>query len=160
MQFRTFALLSAGLTVAACGGGDKKAAAPPASTTPAAAAPAGNPAPITGGIKVVQMIGDATGMSKFEPATITIKEGDGIRFDAISGGPHNIAFDPATLSPEAKAALAANMPSQDLGELSGKLVNNGENYTISFANVPPGTYVASCTPHAANNMKMTITVTK
>ena len=28
----------------------------------------------------------------------------------ISGGPHNVAFDPATLPAAAKAALLANMP--------------------------------------------------
>jgi plastocyanin len=160
MQFRTFAVVAAGVTMVACGGGDKKPEAAPAGGAPPAAAAAAAPAPITGTLHVVQMVGDATGMAKFDPPTISIKEGDGIRFDAISGGPHNISFDPATLSPEAKAALTANMPSQDLGELSGKLINNGESYTISFANVPPGTYTANCTPHMANNMKMTITVTK
>ena len=54
--------------------------------------------------------------------------------------------------------LIANMPNQDLGELSGKLLQTGESYTISFANVPPGTYEAICTPHLATGMKMKITV--
>jgi plastocyanin len=160
MQFRTFALITAGLTLAACGGEKKPEAAAPAKAPAAAAAPAGNPAPITGQTKVVQMVGDASGANKFEPATITIKQGDGIRFDAISGGPHNVSIDGATLAADAKAALINNMPSQDMGELSSKLINNGENYIVSFANVPPGTYTISCTPHMANNMKMTVTVTK
>jgi plastocyanin len=76
----------------------------------------------------------------------------------VSGGPHNVAFDPATLSPEAKTALTANMPEQ-AGELSGKmLLNANEEYTVSFAGVPAGTYDFHCTPHLAMNMKGKITI--
>ena len=157
MQLRPFVVLAAGLALGACGG-EKKTETPPANPAPAAA-PAGNGAPITGATKIVQMVGDATG-SRFDPATITIKVGDGIRFDAISGGPHNVSFDAAALSPEAKAALVANMPSQDMGELSSKLIADKESYTISFANVPPGTYAINCTPHMALQMKMTVIVQK
>jgi len=157
MQFRPFVVLAAGLALGACGG-EKKPETPPANPAPAAA-PAGNPAPITGKTTVVNMVGDATG-SRFEPATVTLKAGDGIRFDAISGGPHNVSFDVASLSPEAKTALVANMPSQDMGELSSKLIADKESLTISFANVPPGTYTVNCTPHMALQMKMTVTVQK
>ena len=157
MQFRPFVVLAAGLALGACGG-EKKPETPPANPAPAAA-PAGNPAPITGKTTVVNMVGDATG-SRFEPATVTLKAGDGIRFDAISGGPHNVSFDVASLSPEAKTALVANMPSQDMGELSNKLIADKESLTISFANVPPGTYTVNCTPHMALQMKMTVTVQK
>ena len=34
----------------------------------------------------------------------------------------------------------------------------GEGATISFANIPAGTYPFNCTPHLAMNMKGTITV--
>lgn len=158
MQLRTFAAVAAGLALVACGG-EKK---PEANPQPAAAAPtpaASNAAPITGKTVVVQMVGDATGY-RFEPATVTIKVGDGIRFDAVSGVPHNVSFDVAALTPEAKAALVANMPAQDLGELMGKLMLEKESLTISFGNVPPGTYVVNCTPHLANQMTMTVTVQK
>ena len=37
------------------------------------------------------MIGDAKGY-RFEPADITIKQGDAIKFIMVSGGPHNVAF--------------------------------------------------------------------
>ena len=103
------------------------------------------------------MIGDATGY-KFEPANITVKQGDAIKFVMVSGGPHNVAFQNVT-DAAAKAQLDANMPGQKLGELSGPFVMQpNETYTISFAKVPAGKYDYICTPHAAMNMKGTITV--
>jgi len=158
----------AALALGACGG-EKAAektdsAAAPAMAAPApeaAAAPAapaaGAMAPITGTTHEVKMIGDGQGY-RFEPADITIKAGDGIKFVMITGGPHNVAFDAATLSPAAKTALMANMPEQQ-GELSGKmLLNANESYTVSFAGVPAGSYEVHCTPHMAMNMKGKITV--
>ncbi|MDQ2668450.1 MAG: plastocyanin/azurin family copper-binding protein [Gemmatimonadota bacterium] len=160
------------MMLAACGGDNKAAdtsaaAAPAADTTAAvpagsmsAAAPAAGAvaaAPVTGTIHDVKMVGDAKGY-RFEPAAITIKEGDGIRYINISGGPHDVAFDPAQIPAAVKPQLSANMPDQ-MGELAGKLlVTPNENYTISFAKIPPGTYEAHCTPHMAMNMKQTITV--
>jgi plastocyanin len=160
------------MILGACGG-DKGNASDTGSTaatgattdTTAAAAPAGGAAttgsaamaPITGKTVEVKMLGDEKGY-RFEPADITVKQGDGIKFVMVSGGPHNAAFDPATVPAAAKAQLSANMPNQ-MAELSGPLlVNPDETYTISFANVPPGKYDYHCTPHLAMNMKGTITV--
>lgn len=160
MRFLGFvAVTGAAIVLGACGGGEKApaadsaAAAPAAEAAPAAAAPAapGAMAPITGQTVTVKMVGDEKGY-RFEPAEITIKAGDGIKFEMVSGGPHNVAFDPATVG-AAKAALMANMPEQ-MGELSGKMmINAGESYTISFAGVPAGSYDFHCTPHLAMNMK-------
>jgi len=157
MRFGKFAAVMGAVALVACGGGDKPA---DSEATPMAdqAAVGGMAAPITGTTHVVQMVGDATSY-RYEPAAITIKAGDGIRFDMISGAPHNIAFDPSLLSDEAKAAIGANMPDQDLGPFSGKLLlNAGETWTLSFANVPVGAYEIYCTPHLAMGMKMTVTV--
>jgi plastocyanin len=158
MRFSKLAVAACVIALAACGKKDETATT--TTTTPPAtpATPPATGAPITGETKVVQMVGDANG-ARFEPAAITIKAGDGIRFEVVSLPPHNVAFDPAVVPEPAKAALKANMPSQDMGELSGKLLNNiGETYTISFANVPPGTYEVLCTPHLTMNMKMKVTV--
>jgi plastocyanin len=54
-------------------------------------------AAITGTTHEVKMIGDAQGY-RFDPANITVKAGDGIKFTTVNGGPHNVAFDPATVS--------------------------------------------------------------
>jgi plastocyanin len=114
-------------------------------------------APITGTTHEVKMIGDGTGY-RFEPANLTIAAGDGVKFVLVSGGPHNVAFDPATVAAAAKAQLSANMPEQ-AGELSGKMMLNAdESYTISFAGIPAGDYAYHCTPHLAMNMKGVITV--
>jgi plastocyanin len=165
MRFLGFAVVTgAAILLGACGGGDTPAAdtaatAGEAMEAPAAdAAPAtGAMAPVTGTMHEVKMIGDGTGY-RFEPADITIKQGDGIKFVMVSGGPHNVAFDPATIPAAAKAQLAANMPEQ-AGELSGKMMLSAdESYTISFAGVPAGTYDYHCTPHLAMNMKGKITI--
>ena len=168
MQYKALAVIAGAFAFAACAG-EKKAEAPagdsaatatataPAPEAAAAPAAAAAAAPITGTTHTVNMVGDEKGY-RFEPAEITVKAGDGISFVNVKGGPHNVAFDPATLSPEAKTALLANMPEQ-AGELSGKmLLNANEEYTISFAGVPAGSYDYNCTPHLAMGMKGKITV--
>ena len=167
------ALAASAIVLGACSGGEQKAAdnsaatsATPAPADSAAAAASSTPAatstvaaaPITGTIHTVKMIADASGY-RFDPATITVKQGDGIKYIVASGGPHNVAFDPATVPAAAKAQLAANMPTP-MSELSSPmLMNPNDSYTISFGKIPPGTYEAHCTPHLAMNMKQTITVT-
>jgi plastocyanin len=177
MQFYGFAVVVGAITMAACAGGDKQPAdtthvavdtstsatttttgGAASTTTGGTTTGAGTMAPITGTTKTVNMVGDAKGY-RFEPANITVKQGDGIKFVVVSGGPHNVAFDPATVPADAKAQLDANMGSDKMGELSSALkTNNGESVTISFANVKPGQYPYHCTPHLALGMKGVITV--
>jgi plastocyanin len=157
MRFSKLVVAASVIALAACGKTDETQ-----TTTQTPAAPPPTPAatgvPITGETKVVQMVGDANG-ARFEPASVTLKPGDGIRFEVVSLPPHNVAFDAATLPEAAKAVFKTNMPEQTMGELAGKLLNNvGETYTLSFANVPPGTYEIICQPHLAMNMKMKVTV--
>lgn len=171
MRFYGIALLAGAAVLGACGGEKKEstdsaaaaaAAAPattpaatPAATTPAAGAVAA--APATGTTHEVKMIGDATGY-KFEPADLTIKQGDAVKFIMTSGGPHNVAFQNVT-DAATKAQLDANMPGQHMGELSGPMVMQpNEAYVISFGKVAAGKYDYICTPHAAMGMKGSITV--
>jgi len=167
MRFQHVALVSSAILLGACGGGSKDAA--PAASTPAAA-PAAAPAaggaagtalPVTGKTWEVKMIGDGNSY-KFDPADLTIKAGDGIKFTVVSTPPHNVAFDvaqPALSDAAAKSQLDANMGPNKLGELSSPLLLNvGDSYTISFAGVKPGKYLFNCTPHLAMNMKGSVTV--
>jgi plastocyanin len=166
MRFYGLALLASAAVLGACGGGENKTAdttkAPPASTanpatpaTPAAGAVA--PVAATGATHEIKMIGDDKGY-RFDPADITIKSGDAVKFTVVTGGPHNVAFDPATVPADSKAQLDANMDGK-MSELSSPmLMNPNESYTISFGGVKPGVYPFHCTPHLAMGMKGTITV--
>lgn len=174
MRLYGIALLAGAAMLGACGGEkpatDTAAASAAAASTPAPAtamattttpAPAASgavaAAPITGKTWEVKMIGDATGY-KFDPATLTIKSGDGVKFIMTSMGPHNVSFQNVT-DAAAAAQLDANMPGQKMGPLSSPMVMQpSEAYTISFGKVPAGKYDFTCVPHAAMNMKGSITV--
>jgi plastocyanin len=164
MRFNRLALVVSSIAFVACGGGGETNDAA-ATTTDSAAATANtgaaggsaSAASITGTTHVVRMLGDAQGY-RFDPANITVKQGDGIRFEMVSGGPHNVAFNPAEIPADVKPQLSANMPNQ-MTELSSPMfMNAGESYTISFANIKPGSYNYHCTPHLAMNMRGVITV--
>jgi plastocyanin len=120
--------------------------------------PGQNAAPITGETHEVRMLQDSQGNYRFDPADLTIKSGDGVKFIMVSGWPHNVAFDPAQIPANAKAQLSANMQ-QQVSELSSPMMMNpNETYTISFGQMPPGRYEYHCTPHLAMGMRGTITV--
>jgi plastocyanin len=174
MRFYGFAVAVGVITLGACAGGEKKPAdtthvavdttTSSASTTTSATTttPGGSgavaAAPITGKIQEIKMIGDAKGY-RFEPANFTVKAGDGAKFVVVSGGPHNVAFDPATIPADVRAQLDANMGAEKMGELSSALKTNpGESVTVSFGNLKPGQYPYHCTPHLALGMKGVITV--
>ncbi|MGZ3499767.1 MAG: plastocyanin/azurin family copper-binding protein [Gemmatimonadaceae bacterium] len=177
MRFYGFAVAVGVITMGACAGGEKKPAdtthvavdtsststttASTASTSLTTPAPAGGAvamAPITGAIKTVNMVGDAKGY-RYEPANFTIKQGDGVKFVVVSMGPHNVAFDPATIPADTKAQLDANMGTDKMGELSSNMkMNPGDAITISFAKIKPGQYPYHCVPHLALGMKGVITV--
>ncbi len=159
MRFHGVVLTAGVIALGACaGGGDKNAStSTPDSTAAAAATPApaagaaastaaataGTPAPITGKTWDVKMIGDAKGY-RFEPATLSIKVGDGVKYTNVTGGPHNVAFNtlPAEGADSANAKqLASNMPGQTgagpsakIGDLSSPLLTApNDTYTVSFA---------------------------
>ena len=115
--------------------------------------------PATGATHVVKMYGDTQHGYKFDPSTITVKQGDAVKFIVMNGQPHNITFDPAAITDAAtKAQLNANMLGE-IAELSSPmLLNVNDFYTISFAGIKPGTYAIHCTPHLALGMNGTIVV--
>ena len=166
MRFNELALVAGAMAIVACSGGDKTVqqttttkdtaaamASPATATTGAMSAVA--MAPITGKTVEIKMIGDGT-TSKFEPANVTIKQGDGVKFIMVSGGPHNVAF--IDVAEPAEHQLSANMPNQMKEATSPMMMTPNETYTVSFAKVPAGTYNFHCEPHAAMNMKGSITV--
>jgi plastocyanin len=172
MRFYGFAVAVGAVALSACAGGEKQPSdtthvavdtttSSASTTTNTTSAPTGGAvamAPITGTTHEVKMVGDAKGY-RFEPANITVKQGDGIKFVVASGGPHNVAFDPATIPADVKGQLDANMGTDKMGELSSNMkMNAGDAVTVSFANIKPGQYPYHCVPHLALNMKGVITV--
>jgi plastocyanin len=168
MRFLGFAVVTgAAILLGACGGGETTPAADaPATEAPAAETPAATEAPaagassaITGTIHTVNMVME-NNVYKFSPTDITVKQGDGIKFVMVSGGPHNVAFDPTLLPADVKAQLIANMPEQSSELIGPMMLTENQEYTISFAGVTPGTYEFYCTPHLAMGMKGKVTVTQ
>jgi plastocyanin len=165
MLFNRLALVAAVVTFAACGGGSDSAPAAestPAPAAEAAAAPAATGAvalaPATGTVHEIRMLGDDKGY-RFEPANLTIKSGDAVKFIAVSGFPHNVAFSATGLAADVKAQLDANFGTERMAELTSNMyMTEGQNATISFANIPAGKYEFNCTPHLAMGMKGVITV--
>src|SRR5689334_7614463 len=143
MRFNGLALVAGAMAIVACSGGDKKAettttttdsaaTAAPATTTLATAGATSTAAmaPITGKTVEIKMIGDGT-TYKCDPANVTLKQGDGVKFIMASGGPHNVAF--VDVPAAAKAQLSANMPNQMKDLTSPMMMTPNETYTVSFA---------------------------
>jgi plastocyanin len=109
----------------------------------AAVAPRQAQAQVTHDVRMV-MTGN---IARYEPSVLTIHPGDRVRFINVSGGPHNVAFDRATVPADVKPILSANMPGQ-IDELWGPLMSEpNATYTVSFAGVKPGRYSYFCVPH-------------
>jgi len=137
MSHRTIA----GITAATLGAVLALAAFAPRGAEPPVAAPAAPPR-----VHEVRMLVEGP-TSKFEPATVTINAGDQVRFVNVSGGPHNVSFDPATIPADMHRVLDAAMPDQIQPLWGPLLVEAGGSYTISFAGVKPGRYPIFCVPH-------------
>lgn len=162
-----FLVAGAVLFLAACGG-EKKAEAP-AAAAPEAAAPA--PAPSTDAPAMAPAAPAATGATvdvnmelvgssyKYDPATLSVKAGDVIRFHNKSGGPHNVAFDAAGIPSGSSAAVDAALGATKMGPLTGALlVEPDAIFTLNTAGMPAGAYNFHCTPHQALGMKGVLTV--
>ena len=149
------------LTVAACGG-EKKAADQTTTATPPAAQPAAPAAaPAAGGAThEVKMVLDGT-TYKYDPAKLTIKSGDVIKFTVVSGGAHNVQFYPDSIPanvPAAIKALAVAPPEKGGGIVSESMKTEGESVEVSFAGAPAGSYKFFCAPHHALGMVGEVTV--
>lgn len=138
----TPAALALSLLAAACG--EKVSAPATADDAPAAAvAQADAPAP-TGDVVEIRMITDERG-NLFEPAQVTAKPGDVLRFVLVSGV-HNVSFPPD----QNPGAQGLPGPS-DYAQLPGQTLE----VPVTFS---AGEYAFQCDPHAALGMVGTLTV--
>lgn len=155
--------LAAGLALLAVAcGGEKKAEEQTTTATPPAAQPAAPAAaPTAGGTThEVKMLLDGT-TYKYDPAKLTIKSGDVIKFTVVSGGAHNVQFYPDSIPanvPAAIKALAVAPPEKGGGISSESMKTEGESFELSFAGAPAGSYKFFCAPHHALGMVGEVTV--
>ena len=99
-------------------------------------------APGGGMLHIVRLV-HAGDRYAFLPDTVVAAAGDGIRFVHTAYQPESIAFDPAGLESEARAALAG----QDA--LSGRLLMApGATFDVDLAGLEPGSYRFVSRPHA------------
>ncbi|MGQ9838231.1 MAG: plastocyanin [Cyanobacteriota bacterium] len=79
----------------------------------------------------------------FDPPSLTITQGDTVRWVNNKAYPHNVVFDKV---PGGDAALAA--------KLSHKALLTAPKQAVEFAftDVPPGEYTYYCTPHRGAGM--------
>jgi plastocyanin len=91
-------------------------------------------------------MGADSGLLQFEPANLTIKAGDTVKWVNNKLSPHNVVLD----STKVEANQAAKLSHKNL------LFSPGESYETTFSE--PGVYSYYCEPHRGAGMVGTITV--
>ncbi|MFS8860242.1 plastocyanin [Synechococcus sp. H60.3] len=79
----------------------------------------------------------------FDPPSLTINQGDTVRWVNNKVYPHNVVFDKV---PGGDAALAAKLSHKALLTAPNQVVES------AFVDVPPGEYTYYCTPHRGAGM--------
>lgn len=89
-------------------------------------------------------MGADNGMLGFQPAKVTIKAGDTVKWINNKLPPHNVVFD------------SSKVKNADKLNHKGLLFSPGESFEVTFAE--PGEYPYYCEPHRGAGMAGTITV--
>lgn len=113
---------------------------------------------VRGTLHTVRMVLDDEGF-RFDPAYLTVTEGDGVQFRMISGVPHNVSFDDRFIPRGSRAQLAANLALVGARDLAAPVVTVLDSaYVVSTSGLPHGEYLFYCAPHLSLNMHGVITV--
>ncbi|MDJ0619207.1 MAG: plastocyanin [Calothrix sp. MO_192.B10] len=88
-------------------------------------------------------MGTDRGMLAFEPAKLTVKVGDTVKFVNNRVPPHNVVFDS---SKSANKAVAVKATHKQL------MMSPGQSFEVSFADAEPGEYPFYCEPHRGAGM--------
>ena len=150
--------------LSACGGGQEAGGASEGGAAPGEApventtvettgmTTAESTATVTGGaesgqLHTVRMVTTQNGASgRFEPAELTVKKGNTVRFVTDGAAPHNVNFQ--MQDNEGKPGLPGPSP---------YLSAAGQTYDFTVG-MDPGTYRYQCDPHAATGMVAQLTV--
>ncbi len=98
---------------------------------------------------VVTLNAGADGSPRMEPARLTVRPGDVLRFRVMGGAPHAVGMLAAGLDARVAAAWNRAFPDR-VGELRGPLLlQAGDQYSLVVPKVPDGTYQLFCTTHRA-----------
>ncbi len=105
----------------------------------------------------IQMVTAGKGEFRFEPASVSARQGDVLLFKAVSGAPHSVVFEGRELSEDVRQKLNAALPRR-AGDLSSPLLTEGSEYRVVVPALPAGTYRFFCLPHRAYDMRGQVTV--
>ncbi len=105
----------------------------------------------------IQMVTAGKGEFRFEPASVSVRQGDVLLFKAVSGAPHSVVFEGRELSEDVRQKLNAALPRR-AGDLSSPLLTEGSEYRVVVPALPAGTYRFFCLPHRAYDMRGQVTV--
>jgi len=116
----------------------------------------------TGVVHEVQMLGSIEGGFRFDPADLTVRVGDTVRWINGSGFPHNVAFYADSIPQGAMVMIESAMPSDGkLGPMNGRIVSElGDSFEMDFVNAPLGVYHYFCVVQEAVGMVGTLTVSQ
>lgn len=152
------ALAALVIVMTACRGGDTGEAVETGGRPEVAAMPGAAQRVETGTVHDVQMLGTPDGRFMYQPASLTIRRGDRVRWINVSGGPHNVAFH-ANQVPEGAAAFLRAAMTRRIDDLAGELLFQANAvYEIGFAGAPAGIYNYFCTPHEMLGMTGQLTI--
>jgi plastocyanin len=97
-------------------------------------------------------MGSDNGMLVFEPSSLTVKQGDTVKWVNNKLAPHNAVFDIQKI-PGGDAGLAKSLSHKQL------VFSPGEEFSVTFgSDMPTGDYSYYCEPHRGAGMGGKITV--
>ncbi|MGE5203996.1 MAG: plastocyanin/azurin family copper-binding protein [Chlamydiota bacterium] len=95
-----------------------------------------------------------TAANKFDPATVTIKAGEAVRWVNDAGGPsHTVTTDPSMVQNEDDVEIPDGAK-----PFSSGVIGPGKFFQHKFE--VPGTYRYACAPHEGSKMFGEVVVTK
>ena len=105
----------------------------------------------------IRMVAKSRGEFRFEPASLSVRRGDVLLFQAISGGPHSVVFEGRGVSAPDRERINEAMPRR-AGDLSSPLLTDGADYRVVVPALTAGSYRFFCLPHKAYDMKGEVAV--